>query len=122
MDDSQELSTSQQNPVSDGIWMVLQSVAKDGCHVKAYPTSRGYMPAVFITKAQAEAYLADVIETVKREQAIGARPANNLDPEESLDFCIVQCHLVFKAQQIKDRGWKVGENVGREGDELWSIK
>ena len=110
-------TTSLPNAVSDGIYAVMQSVAKKGCNLKVYYREtfvRGELtpvPAIFIRKTDAEVYLANVIKTVKAEIKSGDRSANNLDPETSLDFCIVPIGVVFNREIVESRGWDCRDQI-----------
>jgi hypothetical protein len=61
-----------------------------------------------MSKDDARAYLSAVIRTVKKEIGTGIRPQNNLNPEESLDFCILPIlGMVYDKDILRKRGWKV---------------
>ncbi len=91
-------------------WGVMQAVGLKQVGIKAMDTPNGFrIISTFPTKEDARAYLLSVLDTVKREQKLGIRSKENLDPkfEGGLDFFISPVVLVVHSKPLLARGWEI---------------
>lgn len=89
---------------------VLQAVGLKFQGMKAMDTPQGFRTiSTFPTIEDARAYLLDVLDTVHREQDLGIRSKENLDPKYSggLDFYISPVIMAVPRLPMIGRGWEI---------------
>ena len=91
------------------LWSVWQAekLGKNGIGLK-YSTGAYGALTIFPSQEEAHYWLRNLIMAIKNQQALGQRPANNLIPEESLDFCIIPIEFSIPQESkdiMKGRGW-----------------
>lgn len=89
---------------------VFQAVGLKQTGIKAFDTPNGWRAiSSFPTKEDARRYLQGVLRTVRREQAMGIRSKENLDPKYSggLDFAILPIIITTLKRPMAGRGWEL---------------
>lgn len=87
-------------------FIVLQAEALELKGIKVFP-EMWHALAIFPTKEDAMDYMANLIKTIKREQGIGWRTPDNLDPKAKLDFVVAECAIEVDDKAMSQRGWKL---------------
>lgn len=86
-------------------YVILQSVGKKGFGIKGDGIT-DWRYFIYNSKEDARDFLRQIILNVKKEMRQGVRTANNLNPNESLDFYIQKVKVFIPTAEIKKRGWK----------------
>ena len=62
---------------------------------------------VYNSKESAREWLMGLIRFIKKEQGLGLRTRDNLDPKKKLDFYIQKVTVRWDDAEIRKRGWKI---------------
>ncbi len=95
-------------------YIINQAVAKEykgikGIEFGGKATGVSNTGLFFSNEESAYDYLRNVILQVKREIKLGIRPQNNLNKEESLDFCVTSVEFDIPEEKMIGRGWKLND-------------